>query len=136
MDLGHWETGAEIPDAPPFGFVYRITNLQTGQYYIGKKQCYSAKKKKPLKGRKNARRYVTESDWRSYTGSCKRLNQDIAMIGAVNFRFEILEWTSSKWESAYRELEHQMEQDVLRDPMAYNGIINVRLTKRTNDGTI
>ena len=42
-----------------FGFVYRITNIQTGKQYIGRK--YFVQKRKPKGGK---RRVTSESDWK------------------------------------------------------------------------
>ena len=58
----------EIPEGV-IGFVYLITNLTTGQKYIGKKLAQFKRTKPPLKGKKLKRRSVVESDWRDYWGS-------------------------------------------------------------------
>ena len=49
-----------------YGFVYEITNIQTGKKYIGKKFFYS-QKTKIVKGKK--KRHKIESDWKTYHGS-------------------------------------------------------------------
>ena len=51
-----------------FGFVYRITNLQTNKQYIGRK--YFVQKRKPRGG---GRRVTSESNWKKYYGSCPEL---------------------------------------------------------------
>ena len=51
-----------IPDEYE-GFVYLITNLKTGQKYVGKKLAKFKTTKPPLKGKKNKRRGYKESDW-------------------------------------------------------------------------
>ena len=68
-----------------FGFVYRITNLQSGKQYIGRK--YFWQKRKP-KGAK--RRVTSESDWKKYYGSSEELKQDIKDLGRDTFKREIL----------------------------------------------
>ena len=65
----------EIPEGY-IGFVYLITNLKTGQKYIGKKLAQFKRTKPPLKGKKLKRRSTVESDWREYWGSSDRLNAD------------------------------------------------------------
>ena len=131
IDLGHWSVQCEIPEEIPFGFVYRIEALwqEEGQprYYIGKKQCWNAIKRKPLKGKKRVRRDRKPSNWRKYQGSCKALLESIEEHGDKFFSFEILEWCGSKWDLSWRELQYQVEADVLRNPEYYNGIIQVRL---------
>ena len=44
-----------------FGFVYRITNLQTGKKYIGRKYFYQFRKP-----RGKSRKVKSESDWKKY----------------------------------------------------------------------
>jgi hypothetical protein len=128
MELGHWNLNESVYVSDNFfGFVYIIENLQTGRYYIGKKQCIRKIKKKPLKGRVNKRIDIKESDWKTYTGSSNDLNEDIARLGKDNFKFTIIKICNSKWELAYEEIKEQLKRDVLRDPNSYNGIINVRI---------
>lgn len=130
MDLGHWKLldGVEYkPDA--FGFIYEITNnaLSVPKKYIGKKQCVSKIRRKPLKGKKRARLDQKESDWKSYTGSSRELNEDIEKYGKENFTFIILEWCNSKFELGYKEIKLQLIHDVILKESFYNGIINCRL---------
>ena len=47
-----------------FGFVYRITNLQSGKQYIGRKYFYQFRKP-----RGKSRKVKSESDWKKYYGS-------------------------------------------------------------------
>lgn len=132
MDLGHWQLAEGIePKTDAFGFIYEITNnaLSEPKKYIGKKQCISRIKRKPLKGKTRNRINQKESDWKTYTGSSKELNDDIAKYGKENFTFVILEWCGSKWELGYKEIKRQIEQDVLLKECFYNGIINVKLPK-------
>ena len=68
-----------------FGFVYRITNLQTGKQYIGRK--YFWQKRKPRGGK---RRVTTESDWKRYYGSSDELKADRKLLGNDLFKREIL----------------------------------------------
>ena len=59
MENGHWKFPSGITNIPEgsIGFVYIITNLKKGKKYIGAKLLENKKKRKPLKGRKNARRH-------------------------------------------------------------------------------
>jgi hypothetical protein len=132
MNLGHWELreGLSFKDGA-FGFIYRITNnaLKSPKYYIGKKQCLSRIKRKPLKGKTKSRIDHKESDWKGYTGSSKELNEDILKYGKENFTFTILEWCDSKFELGYKEIKLQLQEDVLLKECFYNGIVNCRLRK-------
>lgn len=129
MDLGHWETSLLLEDSIPYGFIYKITCLKTNKKYIGKKQCMSILKRKPLKGKKNKRHEVIETDWRTYTSSSRELNEDIIKYGKENFKFEIIELCESKFALAYREAKIQFEEEVLLRDDYYNGIINLRVSK-------
>jgi len=129
-ELGHWVIDDGVYRTENFfGFVYKIENNSTGKYYIGKKQCSKKIKKKPLKGKVNKRITISESDWKTYTGSSNDLNEDILKYGKDNFTFTILKICGSKWELAYEEIKEQIKRDVLKDKMSYNGIINVRIGK-------
>jgi hypothetical protein len=128
MDLGHWLLGEDvILTEDTFGFIYEITNTVTNKKYIGKKQCKSKLKRKPLKGKKNKRIEIKESDWREYTSSSTELNEDIKKFGKDKFLFKILRVCGSKWELAYFEISEQIEKNVLMRDDYYNGIINVRI---------
>lgn len=129
VDLGHWQ-GLLTEDTIPYGFIYEITNLTNNRKYIGKKQCQSVKKRPPLKGKKNKRHEIVETDWKTYTSSSNELNKDIEELGKDKFSFKILSWCDSKWELAYNEMKVQVEREVLLKDEYYNGIINVRIGKR------
>ena len=116
----------EIPEGY-LGFVYIITNIKTGQKYIGKKLAQFKKSKPPLKGKKLRRRSVVESDWREYWGSSERLQADIQQLGPEQFTREILYLCKSKAEMSYLEAREQFERRVLETDEYYNGIINVRV---------
>jgi hypothetical protein len=116
----------EIPEGY-IGFVYIITNITTGQMYIGKKLAQFKRTKPPLKGKKLKRRSTVESDWREYWGSSDRLNADVQSLGPENFTREILYLCKSKAELSYLEAREQFERRVLETDDYYNGIINVRV---------
>jgi len=133
-DIGHWLIESTIPE-DAYGFIYEIENTFSGKKYIGKKQFYRTIKRPPLKGRKNKRIKLVESDWRVYTGSCAELNEDIELLGKGKFTFNILTICYSKWELAYEEAKIQFEMGVLLTNEYYNGIINCRIGKKPKHGT-
>jgi hypothetical protein len=128
MDCGHWimQEGVVIAEAT-FGFIYEITNTITNKKYIGKKQCVSKLRRKPLKGKTRSRISMKESDWKEYTSSSNELNEDILKYGKDKFIFKILKTCGSKWELAYFEIKEQINRNVLLRDDYYNGIINVRI---------
>jgi hypothetical protein len=128
METGHWILNENVLiTEETFGFIYEITNNITNKKYIGKKQCISKIRRKPLKGKKRKRIDFKESDWKSYTSSSKDLNEDIQKYGKENFTFKIMRVCDSKWSLAYYEIKEQIDKNVLLDENYYNGIINVRI---------
>lgn len=124
---------SSIEDIPNYettvGFIYKITNLETGKFYIGQKSFYhsrktriSKKEKTETKTRKTFKRLVKESDWKTYHGSSKELSDDIAKRGEKKFKREILELCCTKKYLGYCELAWQIKLDVLRAD-SYNGNI-------------
>ena len=102
----------EVPDNI-IGFVYRITNLQTGRQYIGKK-LFTFARKKSVKGKR--KRVRVESDWREYYGSNKELAHDIATHGPGHFQREILHLCTTKGWCSYLEAKLQFQYGVLEHP--------------------
>lgn len=115
------------------GFVYIITNLNSGRRYIGKKLAkfskttYKTVKLKNGNKRRKKIRGKIESDWRDYYGSNDRLNQDVITLGKENFRREILYYCTSKAECSYIEAREQFSRRVLESDEWYNGHIQVRV---------
>ena len=116
-----------------FGFVYRITNLTNGKFYIGKKQLLSQTNIKLSKkeiaalptqrGRTPSKKLVVkESNWREYWGSCKSLHEDLKKLGADQFKREILMICKSKKLLTYYEAAFQIKEDVLLNE-SYNDTI-------------
>ena len=122
-------TTADIDDK--FGFVYRITNLQTGKQYIGRK--YFWQKRKPRGGK---RRVTTESDWKKYYGSSPELKEDIKHYGKNNFRREIISLHETLGKVNYEETKQLFLHNVLiesldnGEPAYYNSNILGRYMKK------
>ena len=109
------------------GFVYQITNTTNGRMYIGKKLARFKRSRRPLKGRKNKRRYTVSSDWKYYYGSSDLLLADVEKLGKNNFKREILFYCKSKAELSYIEAREQFARKVLESDDYYNGHIRVRI---------
>ena len=108
------------------GFVYMITNIETGRQYIGKKLLKKTRTKK-TKGSKRAKKVVTDSDWRDYYGSNSTLKEDVSTLGGDAFRREILKLCESKGLCNYWEAKYQMYYNVLESEQFYNDHIWVRV---------
>ena len=129
MDSGHWILPKNVQELPvdTLGFIYVITNTITNRRYIGKKLLVNKKKRKPLKGRINSRRYTTESDWKTYTGSSPILNEDVIKFGKDKFIFEILSFQPSKLLLAYWETKTLVDRNAIFSNDYYNEVLNCRL---------
>jgi hypothetical protein len=128
-----WTYNGEPVFEPPegaFGFVYLITNILTGRKYIGKKVFYNRVKKPPLKGKTRKRVSVKQSDWRTYYGSNKELNEDVAKHGNMNFRRVILQTCKSKGECSYYEAKLQFDNQVLESYDYYNEWIMCKIHRK------
>jgi len=109
---GHWEVDTDFDPNKYFGVVYIITNILSGQAYIGKKQ-FRFRKRKKIKGKKNRKVIIKDSDWKEYTSSSDELNEDIQRLGKENFRFQFLKLCETKRELSYTEVAEQFRHDVL-----------------------
>lgn len=115
---------------PYVGFVYCITEIDTGKKYIGKKNFWSVRRLPPLKGKKRKRVVRKESDWQTYYGSNDQLKLLVEERGGDAYHREILKLCKSKGELSYAELVEQVEREVLLRDDYYNGIIQVRISSK------
>lgn len=120
-----------VPDdySDYLGFIYVIKHIESGAFYIGKCQWFRKIRRKPLKGKKRVRICHVESDWKKYWGSSNNLLEAIEKYGEDAFERRIVKPCKSKFELSYEELKMQMQYDVLDNPLSFNGILNVRLSK-------
>ena len=96
-----------------FGFVYRITNLQSGKQYIGRKYFYQ--KRKPRGG---GRRVTSESNWKKYYGSWPELTADIKSIGKEAFKRELLSVHATVGKTNYEETRQLFINNVLTEKLS------------------
>jgi hypothetical protein len=96
------------------GFIYRIID-ENGRQYIGQKSLYTKRKKhfgkrelsKIKDKRKKTYKYVIkESNWLSYTGSNKELNENIN--NGLKYTKQILKYCFSKKQLNYYETKYLM----------------------------
>ena len=112
------------------GFVYRITELDTGKKYIGKKFFWKPKTLPITKARKRRVKTRVESDWRKYFGSSKEVQTLVEEKGAGAFKREILRLCKTKGECSYYEAKLQFEYDVLLSDEYYNEFIGCKIHSR------
>ena len=122
-------TSADIGEF--FGYVYCITNLQTGKKYIGRK--YFTSRRKPRGGK---RKVTSESDWKRYYGSSAELKSDIKKFGHSIFRREIISLHKTLGKVNYEETKQLFLNNVLTEalddgtPAYYNSNILGRYMKK------
>ena len=114
-----------------FGFVYCITNLQSGRKYIGRK--YFSQRRKP---RGSKRRVTSESDWKKYYGSSDELKADRKLLGNTCFKREIISLHTTKGQVNFEETKQLFLHNVLTEtldgktPLYYNSNILGRYYKK------
>lgn len=97
-----------------YGFIYKITNKETGKFYIGKKNLHSYKTQikhvlNERTGRMNKVRdiLVSESNWRDYFSSSIEIKNEIKTLGKGAFLREILIFVPTKKQLTYYEAKYQ-----------------------------
>jgi hypothetical protein len=126
-------TITEISDMPEgtIGFIYKITNHQTGQYYIGKKSLYAKRTLPPLKGYKRKRKVIKESKWIDYRSSNPSVQlwfheHEAAKLDGnrdkINDSLElkILRFCKTPKSLTYYEVEELFQNKVLEDKLSLN----------------
>lgn len=117
-------------DPKAIGFIYCIVD-ENGKEYVGQKSLYSKRKRKFGKKeaaavtdkRKKTYEYVVkESDWMSYTGSNKELNEKIK--DGISYKKYILRLCYNKKQLSYYETKHLMVRGSIEPGNnSYNGNI-------------
>lgn len=137
----------DFGDLPPYGFIYRITNIKTGKFYIGKKQLISVTNKKlgkkelikireerklnKIQGKQPSKKQIIqESNWLDYWGSCKPLLEEIKQLGKENYKREIIQITNNVKQLSYYETLYQMSENVLQRDDCYNDSIAGKFFKK------
>jgi hypothetical protein len=113
------------------GFVYEVYDTEAKMKYIGKKKFWSKVTRPPLKGKKNKRRSVKESDWKSYYGSSEEVKQLVENTGEWRFKRKIIRLCKSLGEMSYYEMKEQIDRDVLLKPEEYyNAFVGGKIHRR------
>ena len=109
------------------GFVYCITELDTGKKQIGKKFFWKPKTLPITKTRKRRVKTRVESDWRKYYGSSKEVQSLVESKGEDNYKREILKLCKTKGECTYYEMKEQFDRNVLLSDEYYNEFIGGKI---------
>ena len=126
-DFGHWECNIDEVPEDAQGFVYKITEIKTGKFYIGCKLLFRKVTRPPLKGQKRKRRLLKESDWKTYCSSSGVI-ADVIKENKSDYKFEILSFHDTKTKMKIEEARLIIEN--IYDEMCYNQIVNLRVRIR------
>jgi len=93
----------DYEDIPPeyIGFVYKITDNETGEMYIGQKRFHKTKTLPITKSRKRRKRTLVESDWRAYYSSSSVIKENVESGCSDRYTREILRFGYSKGDLNY-----------------------------------
>jgi len=114
----------DMPD-DTIGFIYKIKNKTNNEYYIGKKNVVSERKRKFGKKEiaqltdkriKHWELIKKESDWKTYRSS----NSIVKKWQEDDLELEILRFCKSKKSLTYYELLEQFSHNVLEDENSLN----------------
>ncbi len=109
-----------------FGMVYLITHIKTGKRYIGKK-FFTKSKTKQVKGKKKRTR--VKSDWETYYGSNKVLQEEVKQNGPDQYTREILHLCKTRSECSYWENWEIFHRHALLSENYYNQWCSCRIRK-------
>lgn len=118
------KTLTEPPDGY-IGFIYLVT-LPDGRLYVGKK-LFNFKKTKQVKGKK--KRFLAESDWKTYYGSSDEVKKVLEELGPANFKREVLHLCKTKGELNYMETWEIFKRRALLDETYVNGWVSCKIHK-------
>jgi hypothetical protein len=135
-----------IPDEA-VGFIYMITHVPSGKYYIGKKSLESVRTvkigKRELQKIKEERKAVgmggraplkkkvrKSSDWEKYYSSNEWINEQVKEGKADEFKREIIQFCNSKKSLSYYEVYWMFKYDVLLDDNCLNGNISGKFYRK------
>lgn len=138
--LGDKEVTEDLIPEESVGFVYKITHIPSGKFYIGKKSLESVRnvkigvrELKKLKeerkaagigGRAPLKKKVRKaSDWEKYYSSNEWINEQVKEGKQEEFKREIIQFCNSKKSLSYYEVYWMFKYDVLSDENSLNGNI-------------
>lgn len=114
----------KIPEKS-IGFLYKITNTETGDWYIGRKLLTKASTKM-VKGKKKKCR--AENDWKDYWSSNDKIKAT-AKENPTVLKREILLFVTTMGAMAYSEEFLLYRSGALFDPKCLNGNIRAKIMR-------
>lgn len=141
------EITEEVIPEEAAGFVYKITHIPTGKYYIGKKSLESVRtvkigkrelekikeerKAAGIGGRAPVKKKVRKvSDWGTYYSSNEWIKEQIKEGNSSDFQREIIQFCNSKKSLSYYEVYWMFKYDILSDDNCLNGNISGKFYRK------
>ena len=145
--LGDKEVTEDLIPEEAVGFVYKITHIPSGKFYIGKKSLESVRnvkigvrELKKLKeerkaagigGRPPLKKKVRKaSDWEKYYSSNEWINEQVKEGKETEFKREVIQFCNSKKSLSYYEVYWMFKYDVLSDDNCLNGNISGKFYRK------
>ena len=121
----------DIPEKA-IAFLYMITHIETGRWYIGRKSMYRkvTKNVKMKNGTVKKKRELAPSDWKDYWSSSDYLKEFVAEEGEDKFRREILIFVETASATIYGEEALLYMTGSMFDPLCFNGHIRTKIMKK------
>jgi len=108
----------------------RAAQVKEKAKFKGKYKQYKSDLYQKYKGDKKTIIVRTESNWKSYWGSCETtLPDDLEEYGYNAFKRTIIRLCFKAWECSYYEAKLQFDYGVLLSDDYYNGAIRIKLKK-------
>ena len=113
-------------------FLYMITHIPSGKWYIGRKNLYR-KVTKTVKGKNGVskkKKELAPSDWKDYWSSSDYLKEFVAEEGEDKFVREILIFVETASATIYGEEALLYMTGSMFDPLCFNGHIRTKIMKK------
>jgi hypothetical protein len=113
-------------------FLYMITHVETGRWYIGRKNLYRkvTKMVKNKNGTSKKKRSLVFSDWKEYWSSSDYLKEMIKEHGEDNFKREILIFVETASATIYSEEALLYMTGAMFEPLCINGHIRTKIMRK------
>ena len=130
-DQGHW-TGLTVDPDKHFGFVYGMRDLDTNEFYVGRKNVWI--KKQGVALCKSATPNILsskwkpccwkQSNWKTYNGSSKHWNAHRKEFPDHEYAHRVLACCPSKGILSFAELVAIVSSGAMTNPLGFNLMVS------------
>lgn len=124
----------DIPEKA-IAFLYIITHVETGRWYIGRKNIFRkvTKNVKRKNGTIKKQRSLVQSDWKDYWSSSDYLKEMVKELGEDKFKREIMIFVETAAATIYSEESLLYMTGSMFDPLCINGHIRTKIMRKWFD---